>query len=358
MAWRPAIFRLGVQLTRPMKRGSSGRGHAAVQRLLVVLAVVAMMLARPAVATEASSAEPYSTNAITLVIGFPPGADADALARLIARHVGAALKQKIIVAYRPGAAGNIAAAYVARAQADGQTLYLAVRPNTLHKVLYPDVAYDFSRDLSPVALVATMPFVMVTGANSPIATIQDLLQRARRDPGALSCASDGMGSAPHLLCERLQQQARIGMLHVPYRGAAPALTDVMGGRIDVQIVPVAAALPHIASGRLRPLAVMSATRLPALAHVPTMEEAGVPGLSLQAWYGLVAPAGTPAPVIERLNRSTNTALRGPGLRDAMARLAYAVPAQPNTPAMFQAWIAEETARWTAVLQGGVGQPRR
>ena len=300
----------------------------------------------------------YPTRPVTLVIGFPAGADTDSLARLLAKYMAAPLGQKVIVEYKPGASGNIGAQTVARAKPDGYTLYVGTRPNTIHKMMYAHLEYDFSRDLVPVGLIATMPYVMVAAAHSSLSSMEDVLNMAKAYPGGVRCASGGMGSTSHLLCALLQQDMGIDLQHIPYRGAAPAMTDVIGGRIDLQIAPVAATLPHIHSGKLRPIAVMSRLRVPALPAIPTLEEAGAPGLDLGAWYGLVAPAGTPADVVAKLNRSINMALQDPELREAMDRMAFVPPPAPNTPEGFKEFIAEETKRWTSILHTRKIEPVR
>jgi tripartite-type tricarboxylate transporter receptor subunit TctC len=292
----------------------------------------------------------YPQRPITLVVGYPPGGSADALARLLARYMGEVLGQRMIIAHRPGATGNIGAESVARAAPDGYTLFLAERPNTIHKAIYGHTQYDFSRDLVPLALVATKPYVMVAGVHTPIATVQDLVGLARAYPGGLSCASSGVGSVPHLLCELLQQEVGIDMLHVPYQGGAPALRDVIGGRIDIQLATVAAARPHIQAGTLRPLAVMSSERIPALPDVPTIVESGVSSLALSGWSGLLAPTGTPTHVVAKLNQAINAVLMDPALHEAMALLAFAPPRQPNTAEAFRELIAQETKLWTAILR--------
>jgi tripartite-type tricarboxylate transporter receptor subunit TctC len=295
----------------------------------------------------------YPQRPVTLVIGFPAGGSADALARLLARSMAEALGQKMIVQYKPGASSNIGAEYVARAAPDGYTIFLGGRPNTIHKTMYATMKYDFVRDLVPVGLVARVPFVMVTGTHTPIVTVQDVVRLARTYPGVLSCASAGMGTTAHLLCELLQQETNVDMQHVPYNGGAPALADVMGGRIDIYIATVAEALSHIQAGRLRPVVAMSTVRIPAMPHVPTLDEAGVPELSgfeLEDWGGLLAPAGTPPHVVAKLNQSINAALVDPALQDAMAQLAFATPRQPNTPTVFRELIAEEADRWNGILR--------
>ncbi|CAM3586908.1 Tripartite tricarboxylate transporter substrate binding protein [Bordetella sputigena] len=317
------------------------------------LAAFALASAIPWAAMASSQESVYPDRPVSLVIGFPPGGSADALARLLAGPLGEALGQKVIVQYKPGAGGNVGAEYVVRAAPDGYTLFLGGRPNAIHKTMYGTMKYDFARDLVPVGLVARLPFVMVSGRHAPIASMQDVVRLARSYPGALTCASPGTGTTSHLLCELLQQEIGLNMQHVPYTGGIHALKDVMGGRIDMYISPVAGALPHIQADRLRPVVVMSPLRLATLPRVPTLTEAGVPqlsGLELGDWSGLVAPSGTPSHVVAKLNQSINAVLADPALHEAFARQGFAAPMQPNTPASFKAFIAEETERWNSVLR--------
>jgi tripartite-type tricarboxylate transporter receptor subunit TctC len=321
------------------------------------LAAIALASAIPwagLAATTASSQESaYPDRPVSMVIGFPPGGSADALARLIAGPLGAALGQKVIVQYKPGAGGNIGAEYVARATPDGYTLFLGGRPNAIHKTMYGTMKYDFMHDLVPVGLVARLPFVMVSGRHAPIRSMQDLVRLARAHPGALTCASPGRGTTSHLLCELLQQETGLDMQHVAYTGGIHALTEIIAGRIDMYISPVAGALPHIQADKIRPIVVMSPLRLAMLPRVPTLAEAGVAelsGLELGDWSGLVAPAGTPSHVVAKLSQSINTALTDPSLHEAMARQGFGAPMQPNTPESFKAFIAEETDRWNQVLR--------
>ncbi|ANN71185.1 Bug family tripartite tricarboxylate transporter substrate binding protein [Bordetella bronchialis] len=322
-----------------------------LKRNLAALAVAGATLPWGAMAYDQE--EVYPQRPVTLVIGFPPGGSTDALARLLARYLGEALGQKMIVQYKPGAGGNIGAEYAARAAPDGYTLFLGARPNTVHKTMYGSMKYDFSRDLVPVGLVATMQYVLVSGMHAGIGTVDDVVKLARTYPGALSCASAGMGTTTHLLCELLQQELDIDMQHVPYNGGAQALTDVMGGRIDIYVASVAEALPRIRAGKLRPIVAMSSVRIQTMPDVPTLDEAGAPqlsGLELGNWTGLLVPAGTPAYVTAKLNRTINAALMDPGMHDEMARLSFAAPLQPNTQTAFKDLIAEETVRWNGILR--------
>jgi tripartite-type tricarboxylate transporter receptor subunit TctC len=318
------------------------------RRELAALALIgsAIPLGAIASATEVSSPQ----RPVTLVIGYPPGGGTDILARLLAKYMEQELGQRMIVDYRPGAASNIGAQAVARATPDGYTVYLGGRPNTIHKTMYGHLKYDFSRDLVPVGLVATMPYVIVTGKHAPVATVQDLIALAKAYPAALTCASPGVGTSDHLLCEMLQQETGIQMVHVPYRGSAPALADVIAGRVDMHIASLPSALPHIAAGNLRAIAVMSRLRVPSVPHIPTIGESGLPGFDVESWYGLMAPAGTPPDAVARLNRSINAVLANRDLQEALIQLAYVAPLQPNTPESLRELIDEETERWTAILQ--------
>ncbi|CAM3557344.1 Tripartite tricarboxylate transporter substrate binding protein [Bordetella sputigena] len=322
-----------------------------LKRELAAIALVSAALPWGAMASDQEAI--YPQRPVALVIGYPPGGGADTLARLLSRYVGEALGQKIVIQYKPGAGGNVGAEYVARATPDGYTVFLGSRPNTIHKTMYGTMNYDFARDLVPVGLVARVPFVMVSGSHSSISSVQDMVSLARTYPGALSCASSGVGTTSHLLCELLQQEAGIDLQHVPYSGGAQALTDVIGGRIDIYIATVSEALPHIQASRLRPLAAMSTSRIPAMPYVPTIDEAGVSelsGLELGGWSGLVVPVGTPGHVVEKLNRSINAALMDPALQGAMGQHGFAMPLQPNMPMAFKELIAEETDRWNRILQ--------
>jgi tripartite-type tricarboxylate transporter receptor subunit TctC len=318
---------------------------------LAAIALASATLPWSAIASDQEAV--YPQRPVTLIVGFPAGGGSDALARLIARYIGEALGQKIIVQYKPGAGGNIGAEYVARATPDGYTILLGARPHTIHKTMYGAMKYDFSRDLVPAGLVATVPLVMVTGTHTPIVTVQDVVRTARTYPGVMSCASAGQGTTSHLLCELLQQELDIDMQHVPYSGGAPALIDVMGGRIDIYISTVAEALPQIQAGKLRPIVAMSSLRILTMPHVPTLDEAGVSeisGLELGSWYGLMAPTGTPPHVLTKLNRSINSALADSELHDAMTQLSFSPPLQPNTLTAAKQLIAEETERWNRVLR--------
>jgi tripartite-type tricarboxylate transporter receptor subunit TctC len=229
-------------------------------------------------------------------------------------------------------------------------LYLAARPNTLHKATHGHLGFDLASELTPVGLLATSHSVIVTGQHSPIGGVRDLIILAKANPGALTCASPGVGADGYILCELFKQETQTYVVHVPYRGAAPAFVDLIGGRVDVLITSLSSALPHIDAGSVRGLAITSRQRVPAARYIPTIYEAEIPGLDLDSWYGLTAPAGTPTQVIARLNKSLNAVLMRPDLQRAFMERAYGAPLLPNTPQTFGRLIAEEGERWTGFLR--------
>lgn len=318
------------------------------KRELAAISLVGGVLPMAVSATQPQAV--YPERPITLVIGFAPGGGTDALARIVARHLETELGQKVIVDNRPGAASNLAAEYVARAAPDGYTLYLSTRSNTIHKAMYEHLKFDMGSDLAPIALVATMSNVIVAGAMGPIKHVRDIVALAQSHPGALTCASSGVGSTGHLLCELFQRETGTSMLHVAYRGSAPGFIDVISGRVDILFSVLPAALPHIHAGTVRPIAVISRQRAPTIPQTPTVDETGIFGLNLDTWFGLMAPAGTPQYVSTRLNASINAILLNPALQAAFTDQGYVAPLQPNTPETFGKLIAEEIDRWTAIVR--------
>ncbi len=321
--------------------------------LKVARSLIASLVAGNVVPMSASATESgveYPARPITLILGYPPGGAGDTLARQLAKHMGEDLGQSIIVDYRPGASGNIGAATVARSAADGYTLYVATREVTLHKKLYGHMNYDFAKDLAPVGMAVKLPFVLLMGNHVKVASIQEAMNLARDRSGGMSCASTGVGSVNHLLCERLQESAGIDLLHLPYTGTAPALADVIGGRVDFMFTSQATALPYLKSGLVRCLAVMSSARLPELPDVPSIEEFGFMKAEGNAWFAIVAPARTPSHVIFRLNRSLNNVLAQEHVRESLASQGFVVPLSNNTPEALGAFMGEEAEMWTKALE--------
>lgn len=257
-------------------------------------------------------ARAQSARPLRIVVPFTPGGSSDILARAIAPRLGQALGLVAVVDNRPGAGGSLAGAEVARAEPDGHTLFmghtgtLAVNP-----AIYPKLAYDPLKSFTPVAWVARVPNVLVVNAASPAKTFGEFVARARAQPGRLSYSSGGNGSAAHITFEYLKLVTRTYLVHIPYRGTAPAVQDVLAGQVDATFTGAPALLPHVRSARLRALAVSSVQRLASLPEVPTVAESGYPGFEADQWYGLVAPAGTPAAMVNRLNAEVNRALALP-----------------------------------------------
>ncbi|WP_233233435.1 tripartite tricarboxylate transporter substrate-binding protein [Bordetella sp. LUAb4] len=319
-----------------------------VAKNLIVSVVAGSMV--PMAASAAESSAKYPARPITLILGFPPGGAGDTLARQLAKHMAQDLGQPVIVDYRPGAGGNIGARAVARAPADGYTLYLASRGVTLHKKLYGHMNYDFAKDLVPVGMAVKVPFLLLMGNHVNAASIQDAMGLARAHPGSMSCASTGIGSTNHLLCEALQEAAGVEMLHLPYKGSAPALSEVVAGRMDLMFTSLAFALPYLRSGLVRCVAVMSTARLPELPDVPSIEEFGFMKAIGNSWFGIVAPARTPSHVVFRLNRSLNNVLAQETVREAFASQGFVVPLSNNTPEALGAFMGEEAETWTEALE--------
>jgi len=288
---------------------------------------------------------------IRLVVPFTPGGSTDILARALAPKLAAALGQNVIVDNKPGAGGSLGAAEVANAAADGQTLLMGhIGTLAVNVSLYPKLSYDPVKSFTPVAWVARVPNVLVVNAASGMLSLKDLVARAKASPGKLSYSSGGNGSAAHISFEYFKLRAGIFMAHIPYRGTAPSVTDLISGQVDATFTGTPAVLPHIRSGRLRALAVSSPQRIAALPETPTVAESGYPGFEADQWYGIVAPAGTPPAVVGRLNAEINKAL---GLPDVAQQLAAegAAP-MPGLPQAFGELVAREIPRWREVIKAG------
>jgi tripartite-type tricarboxylate transporter receptor subunit TctC len=288
---------------------------------------------------------------IRLVVPFTPGGSTDILARALAPKLGAALGQNVIVDNKPGAGGSLGAAEVANAAPDGQTLLMGhIGTLAVNVSLYPKLAYDPLKSFVPVAWVARVPNVLVVNTASGIGSLSALVSRAKAKPGQLSYSSGGNGSAAHISFEYFKLRAGIFMAHIPYRGTAPSVTDLISGQVDATFTGTPAVLPHIRSGRLRALAVSSPQRIAALPDVPTVAESGYPGFEADQWYGIVAPAGTPPAVLARLNAEINKALALPDVAQQLAAEG-AVP-MPGPALAFSELIAREIPRWREVIKAG------
>jgi tripartite-type tricarboxylate transporter receptor subunit TctC len=294
-------------------------------------------------------AQDYPARPITLVVPYAAGGGNDAMARVIADKMGATLGQQIIIENRGGAGGSIATRQVARAAADGYTLglggtgTLAVDPT-----LYPNVGYDPRKDFAPVGLIATSAMVFLVHPQVPAATLRDFIALAKSEPGRINFASAGSGSGMHLGTELLAWMAGISMIHIPYKGSGPALTDLAGGHVTVYLSSLPPAIGLVRDGKVRALAVTGLTRSKAFPDVPTVAEAALPGFEAVLHYGIVAPAGTPRPVVDRLNAAMRTALSSP---EVLARLDIdGAEAFPSTPEQYAADIDREETKWSEIVR--------
>ena len=294
-----------------------------------------------------ASAQSYPSRPVHIVVGFAPGGGIDVIARLIGSSMSNRLGQQFVIENRPGAATNIATEAVVRAPADGYTLLLAGLPNAVNATLYENLKFNFVRDITPVAGIARNAFVVAVNPSVSAKTLPEFIAYARANPGRINMASAGVGSGNHIFAELFKSMTDVNLVHVPYRGAGPALVDLLGGQMQVMFVPVAISIEHIRAGRLRALAVLSATRSPQLPDVPTVAEF-VPGYEASYWCGLGAPRNTPNEIVDRLNHEVNAALADPTMR---ARLdAIDASAIPGSPADFGKLIADETERWGRTIR--------
>jgi tripartite-type tricarboxylate transporter receptor subunit TctC len=306
-------------------------------------------LAVSALAT-AASAQGFPTKPVRLVVSYPPGGGADLMARLIAPKMQEALGQPVIVENKPGASGQIAASEVARATPDGHTLLFDASSFAVNPSLFASLPYDPARAFTPVSVVALFPNVLVVTPSYPARDVKDLVAAAKAAPGTIAFASSGNGSAQHLSGELFRQKTGVDITHVPYKGGAPAMNDVMGGQVPMFFANMASSLAHIKGGKLRPLAITGAARSPALMEVPTMAEAGVPGYVVYEWNAMFAPAGTPAPVVAKLAQAVAYALQATDVRERIAGLGGEIAAYG--PPESDRFVREQTLLWGRVVRDG------
>ena len=297
-------------------------------------------------AGAATAQADYPSRPVRIIVPSPPSGGTDIVARVLAQHFSNAFGQQFFVENRPGAGNLIGIEAAARSAADGYTLLVSASTIALNSVLYKKVPYDPVRDFAPITLAATAPNILVVNPKLRIKSVADLIAAAKAEPGKLTYGTPGIGTSPHLCMELFKSMAGVDLQHVPYKGTAAAVMDIIGGQIDVAFATALTAKPLIDAGRLRALAVSGPRRIDALPSVPPVAQAGVPGYEAMQWYGLLAPAGTPAAIVERVHAEAMVALRSPEMK---ARLA-ADGAEPlgTTPAEFGAYIKRELEKWARV----------
>jgi tripartite-type tricarboxylate transporter receptor subunit TctC len=316
------------------------------------LQLAAGAAALPAI-SRAARAENYPTKPVRWIVPYSPGGATDIQARLLGQWLSERLGHPFLIENRPGGGGNIGTEAVVRAPADGYTLLLVGPPHAINATLYDKLNFNFIRDIAPVAGIMSVANVMVVTPSVPAKTVPEFITYAKANPGKINMASSGNGSSAHVAGELFKMMTGVDMVHVPYRGNAPALTDLLGGQVQVYFVTTPASIEYIKAGTLRPLAVTTATRLDALPDVPTVGEF-VPGYEASAWYGVGAPKNTPGEIIDRLNKEINAGLADPKMKVRLAELGGTV--LPGSPADFGRLIAEETEKWAKVVKFSGARP--
>ncbi len=306
-----------------------------------------LYLTAGAVAAPGSArAQAYPARPVRIIVPVPPGGALDILARLMGQWLSEHLGQSFVIENRPGGGTNIGVEAVVRAPADGYTLLLIPGSVTANATLYPKLNFNFIRDIAPIAMISSLPLVMEVNLSVPAKTVPEFIAWAKANPGKVSMASGGTGSTSHIGGELLKMMTGIDMLHVPYRGGAPAINDLIGGQIQVYFSPLPESIAVIKAGKVRPLAVTTATRSQALPDVPTIGES-VPGFEASTWQGIGAPRNTPAEIIDKLNKEINAALADPTIKARLADLG-SVPS-PMSPSAFEKMIVAETEKWAKVI---------
>jgi len=291
----------------------------------------------------------YPARPVRMVVGFPPGGGTDIIARLVAQKLSERWGQPVVVENKPGASGNIGAELVAKSAPDGYTLLMAFSSHASNAAL-SKLPFDIHKDFSAITQVGSAPMVVIAHPALPAKTLGELIGYAKANPGAIKYGSSGIGTPVHLSGELMQQLAGIQMLHVPYKGIAPAMTAILGGEIQITYVAVLSGFQHFKAGRLRPLAVASKSRYPALADVPTAAEAGLPGYEIDFWYALLGPGGMAPALVERIQREAAAVLTAPEMRESL--LAQGCIAVGGKPEELTALIRQEYALWSRVVQAG------
>jgi tripartite-type tricarboxylate transporter receptor subunit TctC len=314
-----------------------------LKKIAAVIGVVTALCF--AVAAQAAS---FPARPITLVVAFTPGGPSDVLARIVGQELEKVLHQTVVIENRPGGSGNIAAEYVAHAAPDGYTLLMGNNGIlATNNSLFKDLKYDGAKDFAAISLIGTQPNILVVNPNVPVHSVAELIALAKKEPGKLNYGNSGFGAAAHLSAELFKSVAHVDIVGINYKGAAPALQDVIAGRVELMFATSASVMGHIKSHLVRPLAVTTAKRFSLMPELPTVAET-LPGFEATTWHGLVAPAGTPPDVIDTLNRATVEALKDPTTRKRLADLGVEVGS--SSPQAFTAYIKSEIPKWAAVIK--------
>jgi tripartite-type tricarboxylate transporter receptor subunit TctC len=321
-----------------------GAGLEAFMRILGALAAALSVLLWPALA----AAQDFPTKPIRLIVPFPPGGPNDIIARVIGQRMTELTKQPIVIDNRSGQAGVLGTDAVAKANPDGYTIGIVSASALAISPTMEEVPYNVARDFAPVTLVVTVPEMLVVASNVPVNNMAELIALAKAQPGKFNFASAGVGGLPHLAGELLKLTAKIDVVHVPYRGAAPAINDLLGQQVQMAFLDLPVLLPHIQAGSLRPIALGAPQRAPTAPDVPTTAEVGMPDLLIENWYGMIAPAKTPKDIVAALNRIANEAMADPSVKEKLA--AQGLTVAGDTPEHFRGYIEAETRKWARVIK--------
>jgi len=308
-----------------------------------LLAILSLVVLPPP-----SAAEDFPAKPIRLIVPFPPGGPNDIIARVIGQRMSEIVHQPIVIDNRGGQAGVLGTDAIAKSAPDGYTIGIVSASALSISPTMEKVAYDVARDFAPITLVATVPEMLVVASSVPARDTKELVALAKAEPGKLNFASAGTGGITHLAGELFKLTAKIDIVHVPYRGAAPAINDLLGQQVQMAFLDLPVILPHIKAGTLRAIVLGAKERVPTAPDVPTTAEVGMPDILIENWYGMIAPAGTPPPIIDRLNRVATEAMADPAVKEKLADQGLAL--MPQTPEQFRAYIASETARWAKVIK--------
>jgi tripartite-type tricarboxylate transporter receptor subunit TctC len=300
------------------------------------------------------SAQQYPSRPVRFIVPFPPGGGNDIVGRIVAQRLNEALGVPVVVDNRGGAGGTIGTELAARAPADGHTMLINNISLAVNATLIPKLPYDTLKDLAPVSLLGRQPNVLVVPPSLAAGSVKELLARARARPGELTYGSGGIGTASHLATEMLKLMTKTDLIHVPYKGLGPALTDLMGGQVQLIISTLASALPQLKAGKMKALAVTTAQRSSFFPELPTLAEAGVPGYEFSTWYGLLVPGATPRAVVAQLNATTVKVLQSPALKQQL--VLQGLEPTPSTPAEFDAYLRSEVAKWGKVIKAANVRP--
>ena len=308
-----------------------------------LLAILSLVVLPPP-----SAAEDFPAKPIRLIVPFPPGGPNDIIARVIGQRMSEIVHQPIVIDNRGGQAGVLGTDAIAKSAPDGYTIGIVSASALSISPTMEKVAYDVARDFAPITLVATVPEMLVVASSVPARDMKELVALAKAEPGKLNFASAGTGGITHLAGELFKLTAKIDIVHVPYCGAAPAINDLLGQQVQMAFLDLPVILPHIKAGTLRAIVLGAKERVPTAPDVPTTAEVGMPDILIENWYGMIAPAGTPPPIIDRLNRVATEAMADPAVKEKLADQGLALV--PQTPEQFRAYIASETARWAKVIK--------